>query len=140
MPVSLSQWSVDTGRASAAFRPHGLPIATGGRLDGLPHATIPAHFGASIPLHFQRGLALIGFGLLIGFFGLIWVANLFGVADEHARQIAQSRLNRWFRGFDMTAEEVKGGPGFKVGRYAGGAVFMMAGLFAVGGGLTYLAE
>ncbi|GGR99462.1 hypothetical protein GCM10010169_50100 [Micromonospora fulviviridis] len=42
-----------------------------------------------MPLHIQRGLGLIGFALLLGFVGLVWTANLFGVADEHARRIAR---------------------------------------------------
>lgn len=89
-------------------------------------------------MHVQRGLALIGFGLLIGFVGLIWVANLFGVADEHARQIAESRLKRRLWGIDQTPAEMKSDLGFKLGRYVSGIGFMLVGLLAIGGGIVYL--
>jgi len=35
-----------------------------------------------VALHIGRALALIGFGLLLGFVGLIWVANLFTGSDR----------------------------------------------------------
>jgi len=44
--------------------------------------------------HIGRSLAVIGFGLLLGFFALIQVANLFGVAEEHARQIQRRRIKQ----------------------------------------------
>lgn len=91
-----------------------------------------------MPGHVQRGLALVGFGLLVGFVGLIWVANLFGVADEHARRIAESRLNRRLWGIDQTPADMKGYVGFKLGRYVVGIGFMLVGLLAIGGGTVYL--
>ncbi|MBQ0904315.1 hypothetical protein [Micromonospora sp. U21] len=91
-----------------------------------------------MPLHIQRGLGLIGFGLLLGFVGLIWTANLFGVADEHARRIARSRMTRWTGGHEVTPEEMKHEPGFLLGRYIAGIGFMLFGLLVVGGGVVYL--
>jgi hypothetical protein len=35
-----------------------------------------------VALHIGRALALIGFGLFLGFVGLIWVANLFTGSDR----------------------------------------------------------
>jgi hypothetical protein len=87
-----------------------------------------------MPLHIQRGLGLIGFGLLLGFVSLIWTANLFGVADEHAGRTARSRMTRWMAGRDVTPDE----PGFKLGRFIVGIGFMLVGLLAVGGGVVYL--
>ena len=91
-----------------------------------------------MPLHIQRGLGLIGFGLLLGFVGLIYVANLFGVVDEHNRGIARSPLTRWMEGRELTPEEMKHEPGAIVGRYIVGIGFMLVGLLAIGGGLVYL--
>ncbi|SBT54271.1 hypothetical protein [Micromonospora narathiwatensis] len=91
-----------------------------------------------MPLHILRGLGAIGFGLLLGFVGLIWVANLFGVADEHARQIARSSLRRWVEGREVSPGEMKQEPGFVLGRYISGIGFMLVGLFIIGGGIVYL--
>jgi hypothetical protein len=91
-----------------------------------------------MPMHVQRGLALIGFGLFIGFVGLILVANLFGVVDEHARRIAQSGLNRRLLGIDQTPAQMTSDLGFKLGRYVVGVGFMLVGLLAIGGGIVYL--
>jgi hypothetical protein len=93
-----------------------------------------------MPLHVQRGLALIGFGLLIGFVGLILVANLFKVVDTHARKMAATnRRHIWSgRRINQTPAEVKSDLGFKIGRYTAGAGFMIFGLLVVGGGVAYL--
>ncbi len=42
-------------------------------------------------MEIRNGLALIGIGLLCMWLGLIYAANVFGVATEHARQIVASR-------------------------------------------------
>ncbi len=88
-----------------------------------------------MPLQVQKGLATIGIGLLIGFFGLIWVANLFGVADEHARMISESRMNRWMTGETRSPAEVRNTArfkqGFNLGRFLAGGGFMTVGLILV---------
>ncbi|MEU4482552.1 hypothetical protein AB0F68_31510 [Micromonospora sp. NPDC023966] len=91
-----------------------------------------------MPLHIQRGLGLIGFGLLLGFVGLIQIANIFGVVDEHARQMAKSRLTGWMSGKDQTPAEVRSDGAFTLGRYIVGIGFMLVGLLAIGGGVVYL--
>jgi hypothetical protein len=95
-----------------------------------------------MPLHIQRGLALVGVGLLLGFVGLIWVANLFGVADEHAKQISESRLNRPADGGTGTAEEYRNSEnftrGFGVGRFVAGGGFMVVGLVFIVTGVVYM--
>jgi hypothetical protein len=48
-----------------------------------------------MPPHTRNGLVLIGIGLLFMWLGLVWAANLFGVAAEHARQILASNKSRW---------------------------------------------
>ena len=75
-----------------------------------------------MPPDVQKGLSLIGVGLLIGFMGLVWVANLFGVADEHARLISENRNNRRMSGDEGSPAEFRNSPRFKrafrLGRYA----------------------
>ncbi|MEV4758587.1 hypothetical protein AB0J86_26265 [Micromonospora sp. NPDC049559] len=72
-------------------------------------------------------LAMIGFGLLVAFVGLIWVANLFGVADEHARRIAESQWKRGWFASELDARE-KLRTGSQVGRYVAGVGFMLTGV------------
>ncbi|GIE29562.1 hypothetical protein Ait01nite_026070 [Actinoplanes italicus] len=95
-----------------------------------------------MPLHIQRGLALIGVGLLLGFVGLIWVANLFGVADEHAKQISESRVSPLAAGTTGTAEEYRNSEDFKrgfgVGRFLAGGGFMVVGLVFIVTGVVYM--
>jgi hypothetical protein len=91
-----------------------------------------------VPLHVRRGLGLVGFGLLLAFVGLVFLANLFGIADEHARGIARSRWHRWVLGVRKTPPEVQNGAGFKIGRYSVGVGWMLVGLLAVAGGIAYL--
>jgi hypothetical protein len=91
-----------------------------------------------VPLHVRRGLGLIGFGLLLAFVGLVFLANLFGVADEQARSIAKSRWNRWLLGVEKTPHEIKNDAGYKIGRYSVGVGWMLVGLLAVAGGIAYL--
>jgi len=92
--------------------------------------------GAAMPLHIQRGLALIGFGLLLGFVGLVLAANLFGIADEHARRIAQNRWNQQMLG--ISADPEKDRLAHKLGRFVVGFGIMAVGLLAIGGGIVYL--
>lgn len=84
---------------------------------------------------------MIGFGLLLGFVGLIWVANLFGVAEEHARQIMRNPRNqgraRW-SGREYNMDEPLDDPGIKLGRYLAGGGFMLFGLGFVLSGIIYL--
>lgn len=95
-----------------------------------------------MPLHIQRGLGLIGFGMLLGFVGLVMTANLFGVADEHARTTAKDPLTRWMyrwtRGHEVTPEEMKYELGFILGRYIVGIGSMLVGLLIIGSGVAYL--
>ncbi|MEU4155223.1 hypothetical protein [Actinoplanes sp. NPDC026670] len=95
-----------------------------------------------MPLYVQRGLALIGVGLLVGFFGLIWVANLFGMADDHAKRISESRVNRWMAGETGSADEFRNTErfkfGFNLGRFVAGGGFMLVGLGMIVGGIVYL--
>jgi hypothetical protein len=91
-----------------------------------------------MPMHVQRGLALTGFGLLVGFVGLAWMLNLFGVVDEHARRIADNRWNRRWLRHARTGQEVRAGTGFQLGRYLAGGGFILLGVLAVGGGVAYL--
>jgi hypothetical protein len=91
-----------------------------------------------MPLHIRRGLALVGFGLLLGFFGLIWVANLFGVAHEHAKRTAANPTIRWMTGGRLTEENAKDDFGIKLGRYLAGGGFMVSGLLIVVTGIIYL--
>jgi hypothetical protein len=91
-----------------------------------------------MPLHIQQGLGLIGFGLLLGFVGLIWVANLFGVADEQARQMARSPMTRWMEGREVPPEEMKRHGAFALGRYIFGIGLMLFGLLFIGSGVVDL--
>lgn len=86
-----------------------------------------------MPRYVQQGLGLVGFGLLLGFVGLVWTANLFGVADEHARRIAR----RSFPG-EPPAEEATRDPAFLLGRYVAGGGFMLFGLVFIVSGVLYL--
>jgi hypothetical protein len=88
-----------------------------------------------MPLHAQRGLALVGFGLLVGFVGLVLVANLFGVADEFAERIAKNRRNQLF---GVPKDPEKGSGAYKLGRLTAGFGFVAVGLLAVGGGVVHL--
>ena len=38
----------------------------------------------------KQSIGIVFIGLLLGFFGLVFAGNLFGVADEHARNIINS--------------------------------------------------
>ena len=87
-----------------------------------------------MPLHVQRGFALIGFGLLVGFVGLIWVANLFGVVDEYVRRTASSWLTRLLNG-PTDPETIRREGAF--GRSIAGFGFMAVGLVFVGLGVAY---
>ncbi|SIM88156.1 hypothetical protein [Micromonospora cremea] len=95
-----------------------------------------------MPLHIQQALGLIGFGLLLGFVGLVWVANLFGVADEHASRIARSSSTRWMarlvEGREVAPEEMKRHGGMALGRYIWGIGLMLVGLLFVGNGVVDL--
>ena len=101
-----------------------------------------AHLGVIMPLHVQQALGLIGFGLFLGFVSLVWVANLFGVADEHASRIARSSSTRWMarsmEAREVPPEEMKRHTGMALGRYIIGIGFMVIGLLAIGGGVVYL--
>lgn len=92
--------------------------------------------------HIGRGMALIGFGLLLSFVGLVWVANLFGVADEHARRIAKEpwirSILRWRFGEYLEWQKPMTLPGMKLGRYLAGYGFMVCGALIVVGGIAYL--
>jgi hypothetical protein len=92
-------------------------------------------------IHVRRGLALIGFGLLLAFVGLVWVANLFGVADEHARRIVTNpwnqRMARW-SGRDFDLRDPKSNPGMQLGRFLFGIGFMLVGVLIAAGGIVYL--
>jgi hypothetical protein len=88
-------------------------------------------------LDVRRGLDLIGFGLLLAFVGLVFLANLFGVADENSRSIARGRWNRWFLSVQKP-NEVKNSAGYKIGRYSVGVGWVLVGLFAVAGGIAYV--
>jgi hypothetical protein len=89
----------------------------------------------------RRGLGLVGFGLLLAFVGLVWVANLFGVADEHARRIVTNpwnrRMARW-SGRELDMSDPMNNPGMRLGRYLFGIGFMVAGALIVSGGIVYL--
>ncbi|MET8909483.1 hypothetical protein [Micromonospora sp. NPDC004551] len=89
-------------------------------------------------LELLRGLSLIGWGLLIGFLGLMLVANVFGAVDEQARKMSQSSFRRWVEGRQVSPEEIKQRPGFVLGRYIAGIAFALVGLAAVDGGVVYL--
>jgi hypothetical protein len=94
-----------------------------------------------MPSHVKEGLATIGIGLLVGFLGLVLVANLFGVADAHARKISESRGNRWL--FEQRSPaEVRNSANFKsavkLGRFLAGGGFMLVGLVFIGVGIGML--
>jgi hypothetical protein len=94
-----------------------------------------------MPSHVKEGLATIGIGLLVGFLGLVLVANLFGVADAHARKISESRGNRWL--FEQRSPaEVGNSANFKsavkLGRFLAGGGFMLVGLVFIGVGIGML--
>jgi hypothetical protein len=95
-----------------------------------------------MPPHIQNGLVTIGIGLLIGFFGLLWVANLFGVADEHAKLTSENRVNRWLAGEKRSPAEIRNTTRFKwgmrLGRFLAGGGFMLVGLVIVVEGVRYL--
>ena len=84
---------------------------------------------------------MIGFGLLLGFFALIQVANLFGVAEEHARQIQRRRIKQgrtpWYGG-EYNLAELLEDAGIKVGKYLAGGGFRLVGLAVVVSGVVSL--
>jgi len=85
--------------------------------------------------HVRAGLAGVCFGLLFMGFGLIWVADLFGVGSEHARQVRENRINRRF----LWPDEAP--PISRVMRWGRltGAAFMLAGAAMVAAGVISLA-
>jgi hypothetical protein len=95
-----------------------------------------------MPSHVKEGLATIGIGLLVGFLGLVLVANLFGVADAHARKISESRGNRWLLFQQRSPAEVRNSANFKsavkLGRFLAGGGFMLVGLVFIGVGIGML--
>jgi hypothetical protein len=88
-------------------------------------------------LHLRQGLGLIGFGLLIGFVGFIFLTNRFGVVDELARRVSENRVNRWF-GERRTPAEVRNSLGYKLGQYSAGTGFLLTGLALVVYGIVTL--
>lgn len=86
-----------------------------------------------MPRYVQQGLGLVGFGLLLTFVGLVWAANLFGVADEHARRIARSSFRR-----ELPVEEATRDRAILLGRYVAGVGFMLFGLVFIVSGVLYL--
>lgn len=85
------------------------------------------------------GLVLVGFGLLVSFVGLVWVANLFGVADEHARRITKSSWTRMIARRareDQPTYDPKNYPGMRLGRYIAGFGTMLVGVLAIAGGVA----
>jgi hypothetical protein len=94
-----------------------------------------------MPLHIRQGLGLIALGALVAFFGLIWVANLFGVADEQVRRIAANPYNRRIARLlgkeDRLQRDPTNFPGMQLGRFVSGYGFMLFGLvFAIAGTVT----
>ncbi|GIE77393.1 hypothetical protein Aph02nite_33430 [Actinoplanes philippinensis] len=93
-----------------------------------------------MPIQVRNGLVTIGAGLLLGFFGLIYVADLFGVAGEHARLISENRRGRRLTGERRSPAEVRDSPDFKrafgIGRFVAGGGFMLAGLALVVAGIV----
>ena len=82
-----------------------------------------------MPPHVRNGLVLVGMGLLFMWLGLIWAANLFGVAAEHSRQIlAGNAGRRWFQTRSMPFEHV-----FRSARLTGAGIMVFSLLWVVAG-------
>jgi hypothetical protein len=87
----------------------------------------------------KEALAAIGIGLLFGWLGLILVADIFGVADEHAAGMArQSRRWPGLYGPPQSTEQVKRSFAFLLGRYLAGGGFILAGLAIITAGVVSL--
>ena len=87
----------------------------------------------------REGLAAIGIGLLFAWLGLIFVGNLFGVADEFAAQLArQSQRSPGRYGPPQTTEQMKQSLGFFIARYLAGGGFILGGLAFITGGVVNL--
>ncbi|MFC0506726.1 hypothetical protein [Micromonospora costi] len=86
--------------------------------------------------HVLRSIAAFGFGLFVAFVGLVWVANLFGVAEEHRRQIARSQ---WTQGWYDSEQEALANTG-QIGRYLAGGMFLLAGVALAVAAVVYLVQ
>ncbi|MGV9212065.1 hypothetical protein ACTFTM_09410 [Micromonospora sp. RB23] len=83
-------------------------------------------------------LALVGFGVLLGFVGLAMTCNLFGFVDAEARRLARNPWNRLWGTPHRAPAEVRQGVGFIAGRFLVGGVALLLGATAVVGGIVLL--
>jgi hypothetical protein len=81
-------------------------------------------------------LALVGFGVLLGFIGLTMILNLFGFVDSETRRLARSPWNRLWSASDPDPAEVR--KNIEVGRFVFGGVVLLLGAGAVVGGIVLL--
>ncbi|MEH1164448.1 hypothetical protein V6V47_03580 [Micromonospora sp. CPCC 205539] len=83
-------------------------------------------------------LGLVAFGGLLGFIGVTLILNLFGVADEQARQMSKSWWNRAWGAPDRDPADIRQDPGFLIGNYIVGGGALLLGVAAVIGSIVLL--
>ncbi|WP_435206451.1 hypothetical protein [Micromonospora sp. bgisy143] len=83
-------------------------------------------------------LAVVGFGVLLGFIGLTMTRNLFGYVDAEARRLARNPWNRVWGVPDRDPAEVRQDVGFTVARFLVGGAVLLLGAAAVIGGIVLL--
>ncbi|MEU8085359.1 hypothetical protein AB0B57_17280 [Micromonospora sp. NPDC049101] len=85
-------------------------------------------------------LALVGFGVLLGFIGLTMTLNLFDFVDSWSRQLSRSSLNRLWGLPDQDPAGVRQGPGFQFARFLVGGGVLLLGAAAIVGGIVLLVQ
>ncbi|WP_405426046.1 hypothetical protein [Micromonospora sp. NBC_00617] len=83
-------------------------------------------------------LAVVGFGVLLGFIGLAMTRNLFGFVDAEARRLSRNPLNRLWGIPDRDPAELRQAAGFNVARFLVGGAALLLGAAAVIGGIVLL--
>jgi hypothetical protein len=89
----------------------------------------------------KQSIGVMLIGLLFGLFGLVFAGNLFGVADEHARNVFNR--TKWIRQSPPWKWAVDPDPqkelrGTRVWVRVHGAIFMLAGIAILSAGTVAL--
>ncbi|MEU4474369.1 hypothetical protein [Micromonospora sp. NPDC023888] len=81
-------------------------------------------------------LAVVGFGVLLGFIGLTMTLNLFGFVDSESRRLSKSSWNRLWGAPDRDPAELR--EGIDVARFFVGGGALLVGAIAIVGGIVLL--
>jgi hypothetical protein len=80
---------------------------------------------------------LAGVGLTLATFGLVYAADLFGVATEHRRQISNNKLWQWLaKSSDDDPRAVASSRFARVMQVVVGVGFILGGLAFIGAGIA----